>query len=252
MIPEDSGPAAQAAAGVARGNMPPTRWTLVCQAQGPTTVSAHEALSELCQMYWYPLYAYARRWGCDVQDAEDVTQGFFLTLLSKDYLASVSEEKGKLRSFLLKSMTNYMHSWRRNARAEKRGGGKRPISIDQAAAEQRYSLEPADELTPEIVFDRHWALTLMKHAGLRAKAEYREAGKDKLFEALEDTLSTGSAGEPYAEIAARLGMTKDSVKMAAYRLRKRFKRIMEEEIAHTVESRDDVRDEIRCLLSMFK
>ena len=234
-----------------RDHFPLTRWTLVCQAQDATQESAHQALSQLCEMYWYPLYAFVRRSGCEPDDAEDVTQGFFSKLLEKNYLGDVASEKGRLRSFLMVSIKHYLSNWRRHARAEKRGGGQRPISIDRELAEERYHLEPADSLTPEILFDRHWAMALMQHARDRLAKEYVARGKGELFDALGGALSPNKPDQPHAEIAARLGISEDNVRQNASRMRKRYKAILMEEIAQTVHSDEEVDTELNHLFAAF-
>lgn len=248
---ETGGAGTRAADSVERGHFPNTLWSQVVQVQDATEASAHRALSKLCEMYWYPLYAFVRRSGCAPEDAEDVTQGFFGELLAKDYLAEVSPEKGRLRSFLMVAIRHYLHKWRTKARAQKRGGGKQHVSIDQAAAEERYHLEPADAVTPEILYDRHWALTLMKHAHERLKEEYVGRGKGELFEALGGALSPRKPDQPHAEVAARFGMSEDNVRVTASRMRKRYKAILEEEIANTVDSEEEVAEEMVHLLSVF-
>ncbi|MGI9242972.1 MAG: RNA polymerase sigma factor [Verrucomicrobiales bacterium] len=234
-----------------RGRFPLTRWTLVCQAQDATEVSAHRALSELCELYWYPLYAFVRRSGCDPEDAEDVTQGFFDELLAKDYLCDVAADKGRLRSFLMVSIKHYLSKWRRHARAEKRGGGKAIISIDRELAEERYHLEPADALTPEILYDRHWAMALMKLAHNRLRQEYAGRGKLELFEALGGSLSPNKPEHPHAEIAAQLGMSEGNVRQNASRMRKRYRDILMEEIAQTVHSEEEIDTELAHLFAAF-
>jgi RNA polymerase sigma factor (sigma-70 family) len=233
------------------GKFPMTRWTLVCQAQEATETAAHQALSQLCELYWYPLYAFARRSGCAPHDAEDVTQGFFGELLAKDYLGDVAAEKGRLRSFLMVSMKHYLSKWRRHARAEKRGGGQAQISIDQQAAEQRYQLEPSHDLTPEILYDRHWAMTLMQHSRQRLAMEYANRGKSELFDALDGSLSPNQPDRPHAEVAARFGMSEDNVRQNASRMRKRYKEILTEEITQTVHSQDEVASELIHLFAIF-
>ena len=241
----------ESADGAGRDEFPRTRWTLVGQAQGAADVKAHQALSQLCEMYWYPLYAFVRRSGCEPSDAEDVTQGFFSKLLEKNYLGEVASEKGRLRSFLMVSIKHYLSNWRRHARAEKRGGGQQPISIDRELAEQRYHLEPADSLTPEILFDRHWAMALMQRSRDRLEEEYIARGKGDLFSALGGALSPNRPDQPHAEIAERFGLSADNVRQTATRMRKRYKAILMEEIAQTVHADDEVDTELNHLFAAF-
>lgn len=236
---------------VERGQFPNTLWTLVCEAQDATEVSAHQALSRLCEMYWYPLYAFVRRSGCSPEDAEDVTQGFFGELLEKNYLHDVSADKGRLRSFLMVAIKHFLHKWRTKARAQKRGGGRQHLSIDQAAAEERYRLEPVEEVTPEVLYDRHWALTLMKHAQEKVRAEYDARGKGELFDALGGGLTGRDTDQPHAEVAAQFGMTEENVRANASRMRKRYKAILQDVISDTVKDEEKVGEEMVHLLSVF-
>ena len=228
-----------------------TSWTLVCQAQDASEPAAQQALAQLCELYWYPLYAFARRSGCAPHDAEDVTQGFFSELLAKGYLGTVAANKGRLRSFLMVSMKHYLSKWRRHARAEKRGGGKALISIDQQSAEQRYQFEPSDDLSPEILYDRHWAMSLMQHSRKRLAREYAERGKSDLFDALGGALSPNKPDQPHAEVAEQLDMSEDNVRQSASRMRKRYKAILIEEITQTVHSEDEVSSELVHLFTSF-
>ncbi len=237
--------------GPERGEFPPTLWTLVSEAQDESEAGSQVALAKLCEMYWYPLYAFVRRTGCSPHDAEDITQGFFSELLRKGYLDGVCAEKGRLRSFLRVSMKHYLSNWRTRARAKKRGGDQTHFSIDQAAAEERYHYEPADALTPEVLFDRHWALTLMHNARLRLRREYAARGKVELFTALAGILSTREATQPYARIAERFEMTPENVRTTAVRMRKRYKELLEEEILETVNSPEEAAEELRHLLGVF-
>lgn len=205
-----------------RFQFPATQWTMVLQAQDATVISSQRALSELCEMYWYPLYAFVRRLGCDVHDAEDVTQGFFAQLVKKDSLAKVAQNKGRLRSFLVKAIKNYLNQSRERAQAQKRGGGIKHLPIDADGAEARYNLEPGHELTPEVLYDRQWAMTVMKHARDRLEQLYVKRGKGDLFDALSG-FCFGNSDLPLSEVARQFDMSEASVRMAATRMRKRYK-----------------------------
>jgi RNA polymerase sigma factor (sigma-70 family) len=226
-----------------------TRWTLVLTAaRGSTSSLAADALAELCRIYWYPLYAFLRRRGHDPHDAEDLTQDFFAHLLSQRFLAKVDQEKGKFRSFLLVSLKNFLADAHDRAKAQKRGGSKTPIPLDSLAAEARYRLEPATDLTPEKMFEKGWALSLLEQVLLRLHDEMTAGGKEAIFDALQSVL-TGGQTSAYAAIAGELKMTEGAVKVAAHRLRRRYRELLREEIAHTVAGPEEVEDEIRYLLS---
>ena len=226
-----------------------TRWTIVlAAAQGALSPLAAEAMAELCQTYWYPLYAYIRRRGCSVHEAEDLTQEFFLRLLAKNYLAEVDRRKGKFRAFLLVSLKHFLaNEWDR-LRAEKRGGGRFFASLDTVYAESRYQREPVDDLTPEKLFERHWALTVLEQVLNRLQAEFVADGKSEHFEVLKQFLTESRPSIPYSDVAARLATTPGAVKTAVHRLRQRYRELLRSEIAQTVADPTEIDDEIRHLL----
>ena len=224
-----------------------TRWSLVRAAGADSTLRARKALEQLCRLYWPPLYAFVRRCGSPPHDAQDLVQGFFLQLLAKDALGAVDPRKGKFRSFLLAALKHYLSNERDRARAQKRGGGALPVSIDEQDAEGRYLREPADPMTPEKLYERRWALTVLEQALARVRKEYAAAGRSALFDQLKDGLAGGEKGPAQAEIAGRLDMTPGAVKVAAHRLRKRYREILREEIADTVSGPDEIEEEIRHL-----
>jgi RNA polymerase sigma factor (sigma-70 family) len=231
-----------------------TRWTVVLQAASwdataPGASSAAQAMTQLCQAYWYPLYAYVRRCGYPAADAEDLTQEFFATLLGKEALADVDRRKGKFRHFLLAAMKHFIANQRDRARALKRGGGQAILSLNRDEAETRYSHEPSHAATPEKGFQRQWALTVLQQVLDRLKAEFVAAGKDRLFEALKGTLAGGEAQKSYQAIAADLGTTEGTIKVMAYRLRRRYRQLLCEEIAETVATPQEVQEEIRDLIA---
>jgi RNA polymerase sigma-70 factor (ECF subfamily) len=230
----------------------PTRWSVVLRAAKPDSSSqAREALASLCQAYWYPLYAYVRRLGHNPHDAQDLTQEFFARLLQKHYLAGIQREGGRFRSFLLAALKGFLaNEWDR-AHAQKRGGGRSAVSIDATAAETRFAEEPADELTPERIFERQWARALLAQVLARLRAEHVAAGKAELFEQLSASLSQPRGAVPYVEIAGRLGMTEGAVKMAVQRLRGRYRDLLRAEIAETVADAGEVEAEIRHLFAAF-
>jgi len=209
-------------------------------------------METLCGLYWYPLYAFVRSRGASAEQAEDVTQGFFVHLLEKEALQHVDPAKGRFRSFLLASCKNFLADERARMSAKKRGGGVPALSLDAEAAESRYRLEPADELTPERIFERQWALTVIEQALTRLSERYAGRGKLDHFEALKVFLSGEQRPVPYSEVARRLGLTEVAVKVAVHRLRKRFRDALREEIAQTVANQNDVDAELRSLYSALE
>ena len=204
-------------------------------------------MAQLCERYWYPLYAYVRRKGCEPEEAEDLTQGFFARLLERDEIAAVRTGKGRFRSFLLSSLQHFMsNEWARE-RAQKRGGRIRFVPIDVPGAEARYAHEPVDGAAPESVFERRWAITVLEQAMAVLRAGYADAGKEDLFDTLKTSLNGQESKVSQSAIAAKLGMSEGAVKVAVHRLRRRFRAAIEQAIADTVHSPQDVEDEIRAL-----
>ncbi len=224
-----------------------THWSVVLTAAGNDTTQAQEALSCLCETYWYPLYAYARRRGHGPEDAQDLTQEFFARLLEKHWLARADREKGKFRSFLLMAMKRFLANEWDKAQSLKRGGQIRFVPFQFDTAETRYTREPADASTPEQVFEKQWALTLLQSVLQRLRADYEHDGKGKLFEALEPCLIGSRATQPYGELASTLGMTEGAVRMAVSRLRERYRQYLKDEIAKTVATPAEVDEELRHL-----
>jgi RNA polymerase sigma factor (sigma-70 family) len=223
-----------------------TQWTMVLDAGHSDSTSARNALAQLCQTYWYPIYAYVRRRGESPADAEDLTQGFFARLLELNSLADVRCEKGKFRSFLLASLNHYLSDEWDRQRAQKRGRA-RLISLDAGMAEGRFSREPADTLTPEKVFERKWAMTPLETAVQRVQREYELAGKGPLFLALRFSIAEQKAGEPYAKLSAELGLSEQALRVAAHRLRRRYRELLRDEIGRTVATEAEVDGEIQHL-----
>jgi len=229
-----------------------THWSIVVAAAHGSRPDAQAALATLCETYWYPLYAYVRRCGYESHDAEDLTQEFFARLLDKDYLASVDRSKGKFRSFLLASLRHFLANERDRARARKRGAGQTMLSFDRGEAETRYRLEPSHEVTPEKDFDRQWALTLLGQVLRGLEAEHVASGTQRLFEELKGFLTQAEGACRYAEAACRLGMTQGAAKVAVHRLRRRYRRLLRDEIAQTVAGPREVDEEIRHLFGAFR
>jgi len=209
----------------------------------------HSALTELCRTYWYPLYTFARRRGYSPDDAQDLTQSFFLHLLQQQALAGVDRLKGKFRSFLLASFQNHLSDQIDRSRRLKRGGDKEFVPLDAESAEERYSLEPVELLTPEKLFDARWAMTLLTEALNRLRQEYVTEGRLSIFEALKVFLDPVNSGTPpsYEEIANRLGVTTGGIKTLIHRLRKRYSALLREEVSRTVSDPEEIDGEIRAL-----
>ena len=201
-----------------------TRWTVVLSAAQCSTPESDAALETLCRTYWYPLYAYARRRGYSAEDACDVTQEFFARLLQKRFLVDADRAKGKFRSFLLVSLRHFLANEWDKANAQRRGGGRAPISIDANAAEGSYRLEPAHELTAERIFERRWALTLLEQVLRRLRADYVNSGKENLFDILKPALVEPAHAVGYREIGKELEMSEGAVKVAVHRLRAALER----------------------------
>jgi DNA-directed RNA polymerase specialized sigma24 family protein len=226
-----------------------TRWSLVMAARDGRATVAREALTALCETYWYPLYAFVRRKGHDADEALDLVQGFFARLLERGDLASVDRSKGRLRSFLMAACAHYLANRRDHDRAEKRGGGRRLVSIDRTTAEGRYGREPSHDQTAERLFEQRWATTLLDLVVGRLEEEMTAAGKARQFAILRPALSGDSERTSYARIAAELGVSNDAARAAAHRLRARFRELIREEIARTLDDPADVEDEIHSLFS---
>jgi len=226
-----------------------TNWSVVLKAGGDHSAAAREALGTLCSAYWYPVYAMVRRYGHDPADAEDMTQAYFTRFLEKGWVKEVRPEHGRFRSFLLVSVRNFLHNERDWERAAKRGGGKPPVSLDGAAAEQRYALEPVESATPETLFERAWAEEVLARALERLKDESTEAEGAERFEGLKGHLTGDEPAETYRELAEAWGVGESAVRVALHRKRKRLGRLLREEIAVTVADPADVGEELRHLLS---
>ena len=225
-----------------------TQWSLVVAAGRRASPEGAVALEALCRQYWYPLYAFARRRVGRVEEARDLTQAFFARLLEKDALARVDESRGRFRAFLLTAFQNFLTNEGARARAEKRGGGHAPLPLDFTWGDDRYRREPADPWTPERLYDRQWTLLLLDQVFAQLRARYEAQGKLALFERLKGTL-TGPAAASHADAARVLGMTEGAVKVAAHRLRKAYRELLQAAVAQTVADPAEVRDE---LLALFR
>ena len=229
-----------------------TQWSLVVAAAGDECEATQTALADLCAAYWYPLYAFLRRRGHQAEDARDLTQGFFAALLEKGYLAAADRERGRFRSFLLTAVSRFAAKEYGKANAQKRGGGQPLLTLDFADGEQRYLHEPVDNWTPERIFERRWALTLLDRTLAQLRAEHASAGKLAQFELLKVFL-TGESGVPsLVQVAQQLGTTEGAAKVAVHRLRQKYRELLRAEIAQTVAAEEDVDEELGQLLAALR
>lgn len=226
-----------------------THWSVVLAAGQSTGAQASEALEELCRTYWYPLYAYVRRRGHSPEDAEDLTQEFFARFLAGNYLARVDRERAKFRSYLLGALNHFLADAWDHAHRIKRGGGQALQTFDVRSGECRYTLEPAEELPPDRLFDRRWALTVLDQVLSRLRQEYERSGKGRLFEKLSAFLPGDAEAASYGGLAGELEMTESAVRVAVHRLRRRYGQLFASEVAQTVASPAEIQDEMRYLLA---
>ena len=220
---------------------------MVVSANSSDTTSAHDALSRLCQTYWYPLYSYVRRRGHSADDSQDLTQEFFARLLQRRWISNADQEKGRFRSFLLAAMNHFLADEWDKARAQKRGGGISTIPLQFDTAETRFGNEPADNLTPERSFERKWALTLLELVLTQLRTEYQADGRGELFAHLTPCLVGERMAQPYAALAKRLGCSEGTIKAAVHRLRQRYRQLLRDEIAQTVTAPEEVDEELHHL-----
>ncbi|MEZ5326900.1 MAG: hypothetical protein R3F19_17765 [Verrucomicrobiales bacterium] len=230
-------------------SFPETRWSLVLMAGGVGS-AASTALNEVCRIYWYPIYAYVRAWGWRPADAEDFTQAFFHQLLSQNSLQRADPERGRFRSFVLKSVSNLLHSAYRSSLRQKRGGGAVHISIDAELGEQRFQCEPVDETSPDQLFDRMCALEVMRVALRQLESEYWRRSKGEIFDVLGRFLSRTPTDDEYGVACRELNTSASTTRSHLHRMRKRYFKLFREEVGHTLENPDDamIDDEIKHLL----
>lgn len=228
-----------------------TSWSMVLEAADAEASGVADALSELCQRYWFPLYAFVRRRGFDRSQAEDLTQSFFADLLEKNRLQHVEPSRGSFRSFLLTSLSNFIANQWRAESAQKRGGGQTILSIDYERADNQYAEQPADDLSPEKVFERNWALSILEQTLEAVGTQYEESGKRELFADLQGFL-TGDDNVAYAELSKKTGMREGALKVAVHRLRQRYGQQLRLQIAKTVQDPADVDQELRSLFQALE
>ena len=237
-------------AGRGRGHFATTRWSLVLAAGADaSTADVHQALATLCETYWYPLYGFLRSRGYDAENAQDLTQAFFARLLEKRAISQADPARGRFRSFLLASLKHFAANEHDREIAKKRGGGATTVSLEVEGAEGRFQMEPPSDETPERIFDRRWALELLARVMSRLEAQASDGGRHAQFERLKTYLTGDQPQLSYADTAAQLGMSEGAVKVAVHRLRRQFRDLVRDEIAHTVASPEEVEDELRHLWS---
>ncbi len=237
---------------IVQGRFASTHWSMVMAAGRLNSAESNEALATLCQVYWYPLYAYARRRLNRAEDAQDLTQGFFAELMEKAYLQAVDPGRGKFRSFLVTAFQHYLSKERDRASAQKRGGDRQIFRLDFQAGESRYQFEPADHATPEAIFERRWALTLLDQTLGQLRQEFARGGRQKSFEVLKETLAGDGCSRPYSQLAAELDTSEQAIKVAVHRLRRRYRELLRAAIAETVASPADIDGELRDLFAALQ
>lgn len=227
-----------------------THWSVVISARDKTSPQSAEALERLCRNYWYPLYAHVRRLGNSPHDAEDLTQEFFAQVLEKNYLEAADRERGRFRTFLLMALKRFLAGQWDRARAQKRGGGARALSLNTQLAEQRYKAEPA-ELPADRMYEQRWAMAVLQESMARLHREFEQQGKGSEFERLKGFLTAGQGEIPYADVARELGQSEGALRVSVHRLRKRFRELFREEVANTVAQAEDVDEEYRHLRAVL-
>ena len=228
-----------------------THWSVVLAAGHDSAPGAFEALETLCRTYWYPLYAYVRRRGHSPADSQDLVQGFFAALLEGNYLARADRERGRFRTFLLTSIDNFLHNEHDRATALKRGGGREIVSWEEHIAEGRYALEPAAGLSPEQIYERRWAATLLERVLARLRREFSQAGRGELFDQLKPHLWREDDATSYAQLATSFSTTVAALKVTVHRLRQRYRDLLRDEIAQTVAEPAEIEGEIQYLIRVM-
>ena len=226
---------------------PTTSWSLVIASAGSPDDQSKQALASLCERYWYPLYAFIRRQGHDPDQARDLTQDFFVRLLEKNYVGQADQRRGRFRTFLLTAVKHFLLNEADHASAKKRGGAHVILPIELVIAEQSYQLEPSHDATPEKLFERNWAVTLLQTVTGQLQREFIQAGKAEQFDSLKPMLTGESEGVRYSEIAQELRLSEGAVKVAIHRLRRRFRELLRQEVAETTADPRLVDEEIHFL-----
>ena len=228
-----------------------THWSVVLEARGESP-AAQQALERLCRTYWRPIYGFVRRQGAQPEEAKDLTQGFFALILERKDFQSVRQEKGRLRSFLLASLKHFMANERRDAATIKRGGGRTLIPLDWIASYDSGGFDRSDMLSPDLLYDRRWAFTVLDRVFARLREESQRSLNPPLLQRLNTLLSDEPDRLSQAEIAREFGMTENAVKQAFHRLRQRYRQLLREEVAHTVAMPAEIEDELRHLIAALR
>ena len=234
-----------------RSEFATTSWTLIRAAASDSGKKSHPALATVCRIYWRPVYAFIRRNGHEPDQAQDLTQEFFARLIEKNYLEEADQARGKFRSFLLSSVKHFLANENDRVRAVKRGGRHRIVSVDTAEAEGWYVPATADEVTPERLFERRWALTLLERVMSKLRQQYAESGKAAHFESIVVYLMRDSSTIRYELLASRTGLTEGALRMAVYRLKQKYRSTLRAEIAQTVATEADIDSEIQFLMTVL-
>lgn len=226
-----------------------TEWSVVLQAGREGSPEAAQALERLCRTYWYPLYAFVRRKGHGSTEAQDLTQAFFAHLLAGSGLERADPRKGRFRSYLLVALDHFLADEWKRANRKARGGGAPVLSLERESAEERYRLEPVDTMTAEKLYERRWAMTLLNEVLAALEREQGAGRRPGVFERLKGYLLGEDSAPGYAETASDLGMTEEAVKAAVYRLRRRYRELLQLEIGRTVSSPEEIEEELRALFA---
>jgi RNA polymerase sigma-70 factor (ECF subfamily) len=234
-----------------RNRFATTQWSIVRAAGHHSSSAARAAMEDLCQIYWLPVYAFIRRKGHSPTNAEDLTQAFFLHLLESEFVKSANQERGRFRSFLLKSVSNFLAADHRSKTAEKRGGNKVLLSLDFESGEHQYHQQESDSISADQLFERRWAMTLLRNVAAMLRSEYEQRNHRTMFELLEPNINQDAARIPYADLCPRLSMSEDAIKQAVRRMKLRYRELLRSEIASTVDSVDEVDDELRQLMRIL-
>jgi len=228
-----------------------THWSVVLSAGSPESTRYQEAIEILCKTYWFPLYAYLRRCGYETHQAEDHTQAFFVSLFERQGLRLARAKRGKFRSYLLGAMRHFLSDEKDRAQAKKRGGGAKVLSLNFEGGESQYAREPVNQLSPEKLFERLWAVTVLRRSMQRLEAELATMHEEAVSKCLVAYLTPTEEQLSYRDMAARLNMTEGAVKAAIYRMRKRYRQLLRDEIAQTVVTEEQVEEELRDLFAAF-
>jgi len=233
-------------------NFPSTSWSLVVAAAANPTPDSRASLAKICEAYWPPVYAFVRRIGYDRDQAQDLTQAFFATMLEKNYLGNANRERGRFRTFLLASVKHFLANEWDKEHALKRGGGQTAVPIDPLEAAEWYAPEAVEERTPESVFARRWALSLLANVMAKLRGEYDGMGKADYFDRLSPLLDGDPPAKGYGDLAGELGASSGALRVAVHRMRRRYRELLRAELAEMVSSPEEIDDEIRFLLAALR